>query len=169
MLATLPRSCKTSRCKLHPPAGDHSTLPGDKFSAIQGAVTTAAILTGLTLQHDQKRIGNGLRFRLRLSDQPNWTPSEDMDNRKRGRGKPIPKYARLNHKLTRRVAAVCWHGHRDFMLKLFDLLPTLTLRTGLTTYKGKEDFENKFPSTGEKYIGTTYEPCYYSDACFCGE
>jgi hypothetical protein len=46
----------------------------------------------------------------------------------------------------RRIYAVCWHGHRDFMVKLFDDFPDATLRSGYLTrggieYRGQESFE----------------------------
>lgn len=48
----------------------------------------------------------------------------------------------------RRVpGAVCWHGHRDFMHELFARCPDAVLVTALATYRGRADFEAKFPAT----------------------
>lgn len=71
----------------------------------------------------------------------------------------------------RRVAAVCWHGHRDFFRALFLLAPlavVTTCRNGKTRYDS-ETFEDVFPETGNGNIGSMFEPCAYRDACKCEE
>lgn len=50
----------------------------------------------------------------------------------------------------RRNNAVCWHGHRDFMRKLFDAFPMMTIRTALAEYNGEEDFENTHERTSDQ-------------------
>ena len=85
--------------------------------------------------------------------------------------KPVSKsdlYRRVSH-TGRRVNAVCWHGHRDFMLKLFELCPDAILKTSLATYKGKEDFLRQFENTGWNNCGSMASPLTYRDACNCEE
>ena len=70
---------------------------------------------------------------------------------------------------TRRVWATCWHGHRDFMRKVFDLTPAAKIRTVLAKYDSQEDFEKTFERTGDVNIGSLMSPMYASDACMCEE
>jgi len=67
----------------------------------------------------------------------------------------------------RRVAAACWHAHRDFMKVLFALYPNAILQTMLATYRGVSDFEENFPSTGNINVGSRMYPSYYKDCCEC--
>lgn len=69
----------------------------------------------------------------------------------------------------RRINAACWHGHRDFMLKLFEICPHAILKTSLATYKGKEDFLSKFESTGWNNCGNMAIPLTYRHSCKCKE
>ncbi len=70
----------------------------------------------------------------------------------------------------RRVAAVCWHGHRDFFRVLYSLLdesprthPGLRIMTGLATYNDAEHFERTFPES-DRNIGSLYRPMLASEA-----
>lgn len=84
---------------------------------------------------------------------------------------PERRWQRMNHTHSRKVAAVCWHGHRDFFRALFRLVPTATVATsrmGSTRYTA-ETFEDVFPETGYANIGSMFQPCAYQDACLCGE
>ena len=69
----------------------------------------------------------------------------------------------------RRVNAVCWHGHRDFMYKLFDKFPHATLKTMLATYRGLDDFTKKFEDTGWTNDGPMIAPVFRREACKCQE
>lgn len=69
----------------------------------------------------------------------------------------------------RRVNAVCWHGHRDFMYRLFDKFPCATLKTSIATYRGLDDFTAKFNETGWKNVGPMIAPVFYREACKCEE
>src|SRR5688572_24982807 len=74
----------------------------------------------------------------------------------------------------RRVAAVCWHGHRDFFAALYSLAengldkdaPALRIVTGLATYNDREHFERTFPAS-DRNIGNAYHPVMASEACLC--
>lgn len=65
----------------------------------------------------------------------------------------------------RRVAAVCWHGHRDFLRALFDVNPDARVRTALADYRGREGFEREYLSTFGQ--GNGYHVAY-GQACACG-
>jgi hypothetical protein len=78
------------------------------------------------------------------------------------------RYKRLNHTLTRKVHAVCWHGHRDFMQAVFGWNPAAKILTCKARYLDATDFQNKFESTGYANIGSMMYPCFYKDACECG-
>lgn len=82
------------------------------------------------------------------------------------------KYQRLsanNFMPQRRVAAVCWHGHRDFFRALFKRCPDAQIVTAVARYHGREDFETKFEATGDQNIGSQWYPMLYRDACECQE
>lgn len=67
----------------------------------------------------------------------------------------------------RRIAAVCWHGHRDFMLELFDRFPDARIKSAMADYRGREDFLYSFEATGSRNIGSIREPMRYDEACDC--
>lgn len=83
------------------------------------------------------------------------------------------RYQRMNHTHSRRVAAVCWHGHRDFFRALFKVAPDATISTArLRRDKirySADTFEEVFPETGYANIGSQFQPCNFQDACTCGE
>lgn len=64
----------------------------------------------------------------------------------------------------RRVAAVCWHGHRDFMRALFAVAPDMRLKTALADYRGADHFEGTYPDTAG--TGNEYNVSY-AQACNC--
>ena len=94
--------------------------------------------------------GRAIRFRLAL-------------------GEDKQRYRRMSHDGRRKVAAVCWHGHRDFMRELLRVNPEARIQTAFADYRGSQDFELSFPATGERNIGSLYEPCRMQDACVCEE
>lgn len=68
----------------------------------------------------------------------------------------------------RRIAAVCWHGHRDLMRLLFERHPDARLKSALADYRGAEDFDRKYlgtrGSTNAYNVGLSY-----GEACTCSE
>jgi hypothetical protein len=74
--------------------------------------------------------------------------------------------ARRSHS-GRRMAAACWHAHRDVLRELFEQYPDATVRTALATYKGKGGFEDWFEMTGATNIGSIAEPLRMDEACDC--
>jgi len=82
---------------------------------------------------------------------------------------PIPggRYQRLSHDGTRRVHAVCWHGHRDFMVRLFDEYPEARLKSAMADYRGRDDFIETHEATASRNIGSIMNPTQYGMACLC--
>lgn len=66
----------------------------------------------------------------------------------------------------RRVHAVCWHGHRDFFRSLFQVAPDASVKTAWAQYNAS-NFEDVFPETGWRNIGSQILPCYACEACDC--
>jgi hypothetical protein len=64
---------------------------------------------------------------------------------------------------------LCWHGHRDFMARLFDEFPSAVLTSAFARYEEKTGFLRNFAETGTRNIGSQASPMYYQNACFCGE
>jgi hypothetical protein len=70
----------------------------------------------------------------------------------------------------RRIGSACWHAHRDFFRAIFDINPDAEIHTALAKYKGRDDFERKYPATaygggmaGAAPVGM------FGDACNCDE
>jgi hypothetical protein len=85
-------------------------------------------------------------------------------------------YRKISHKFgkERKVWAVCWHGHRDFMIELFRYNPNAKLTSSplngpsSIVYDGKEDFYNKYENTYNQekplnYLGTIWNTCNCND------
>lgn len=75
--------------------------------------------------------------------------------------------ARRGHE--RRINAACWHLNRDLYVELFKINPDAKITTALSTYDGWEDFLAKYPATGDKNIGSNFQPLYMAQACNCHE
>ncbi len=67
----------------------------------------------------------------------------------------------------RRVAAVCWHGFRDFFRACFEFNPDAVFRTSLDVWAGLLDFEARFAVSGQTNIGSQFRPLRIADACRC--
>jgi len=109
-------------------------------------ICAAAADAGVLLEADRATRGTGYRVRLKLA----------TDKR----------YQRMSHS-GRRVAAVCWHGHRDFFRALYQRAPEARVSTGMADYRSAEDFEASFEATGRRNIGSQMDPVSYRTACFC--
>lgn len=87
---------------------------------------------------------------------------------------PDRRYGRLSSTGSgRRVAAVCWHGHRDFFLALFARAPSARVQTVSTrTFpRGQRfytagTFEQMYRGT-DRRVGSVAHPMRYSEACRC--
>ena len=110
-------------------------------------IRASADEVGLAIHSDDVTpVGRALQFRLALG------PDKDSYRSiKRGR----------------RIAAVCWHGHRDFFRALYRRSPEARIKTALADYRGTDDFERIFPATGQGNVGSWAEPQAAQDACDC--
>ena len=67
----------------------------------------------------------------------------------------------------RRIHAVCWHGHRDFLRALFVRTPSAVVITAIARYEGSADFEASFAATGNQNVGSQMQPLRLDRACEC--
>lgn len=90
--------------------------------------------------------------------------------RRRGPAGDAP-YQRLSagygRALEARVAAVCWHGFRDYFRAVYQLEPAARFQTALDTWQNSEDFEARFRSSGHRNIGSQACPVLACEACRC--
>lgn len=106
--------------------------------ATRETLEAAAQAVGIRLS-ELRPWGKGFRFRLKTSG-----PTSD--------GRPV-RYGRRSRMRARsgrrrRIpGAVCWHGHRAYMLALFERAPSALLSTSLATYRGARDFARKYRDT----------------------
>lgn len=80
------------------------------------------------------------------------------------------KYRRMSADKTRWVAAVCYHGHLDWMDRLFVEAPGAIISTGHmgeTTYTSRDDLWAKCGDVAERNIGGEAHPVEYQTACCC--
>jgi hypothetical protein len=69
----------------------------------------------------------------------------------------------------RRIAAACWHAHRDVLRAIFGVAPNSRVKTAFADYRGVADFEDKFEDTGNSNIGSIVDRVDYRQACECEE
>ncbi len=69
----------------------------------------------------------------------------------------------------RRLVAACWHAHRDFLRALFAEAPEARVKTAVADYRGAAGFEQTFPGTAKRNIGSLFSPVRMADACECEE
>lgn len=105
--------------------------------------------------NDITRDGRALRFRLGI---------DTTQPRNSGGFLPYQRMSQNYYGNGRKIAAVCWHGHRDFMRALFRLAPEARIKSALADYRGSDDFERSYRATfGE---GNGYN-LSYGQACGC--
>ncbi len=63
--------------------------------------------------------------------------------------------------------AVCFHGHKEFMERIFKFNPDAVIRTKMAAYLGLDSFNEQFPGVGAKNVGSMMYPLRYEDACDC--
>lgn len=102
-----------------------------------------------------RKDGRAWNFRLALGDE------------KRGKNRKYQRTSASMWNEGRRVAAVCWHGHRDFMRAVFALDPNARFKTAVADYKGSDHFEEIFPATGHRNVGSMMYPAFAKDVCTC--
>jgi len=104
-----------------------------------------------------RKDGRAWRFRLAL----------DSTVPKRDSGYKYQRTSASGFHEGRRVAAVCWHGHRDYMRAIFARDPEARIKTSWADYKGSENFERDFPETGYRNVGSMMYPAFAKDICTC--
>ena len=67
----------------------------------------------------------------------------------------------------RKVHAVCWHGHLDFMRCLYSINPAAKFRTAMNNYNSLDDLEATKGNAYHRNIGSVMFPMDYGDACKC--
>lgn len=113
-------------------------------------------MPGITVEIGD-RVGRAYRVRLKLSN------DEYRENYRR------TSASYFNPE--RKVNAVCWHGHRKFMHKVFNRNMDARIQTAIADYKGYADFAENYRETGRKKIGAPIAGGYprMCDACNCAE
>ena len=124
----------------------------------QQTLEEAAMVLGLRVEI-QATSGSGRRFRVKVS------PGEERDE------EGDRKYQRISASMgrERRVAAVCWHGFRDFFRECFAIEPEASFKTAIDHWKGSEDFEERYQASGRRNAGSMMYPISHAEACRCPE
>jgi hypothetical protein len=145
------------------------------------AAEAAAEEVGVRL-YNLRESGKGIAFTLKTGEpneqRPDW----------RGKLKWQARYQRLSQGTRQSTdkkhpgiefnpvvpGAVCWHGHRDFLMALYRRVPDAKVRTAFITYQNAEHFEanyrdtwNGAPDKAGRGFAAGYVP--YRDACTCAE
>lgn len=66
----------------------------------------------------------------------------------------------------RRTVSACWHAHRDVFRELFAQYPEATVQTSMARYTAS-NFEDVYPDTGNRSIGSMMAPAYMPELCEC--
>jgi hypothetical protein len=109
-------------------------------------ICNAALDAGVLLECTNATRGKGYRVRLKLAH--------------------TKQYQRLGF-TGRRIAAVCWHGHRAYFEALYRRAPLATVSTAQAVYHNAADFDATHDDTGYKNIGSQVDPLSYRAACLC--
>jgi len=70
----------------------------------------------------------------------------------------------------RQCWAVCYHGHYEFLRRVFAANSQARVKAGRgfqVAYNGKAEFEEKAPTVGEANVGSMGQPVQFRDACDC--
>ena len=117
--------------------------------AIVDTVSRELYAGNLTFKRYPKPVGNFLHFTLTVRS------SFDKGGRRSNTG--------------RKIAALCWHGHRDVMRRIFEREPGALLVTMLERYDGRADFLDTYPATGGINCGSIAVPLAMRDSCECNQ
>jgi hypothetical protein len=163
-MATVQRAPQTAR-KTHPTKGAGQSVNPKENTMNAWGITIAearqiANNRGLRVDGQDMTPGRGGVSRC------SFTLKLDTDSRREDGSLPYQRVSLSGN--GRRVAAVCWHGHRDIMRDLFQLHPDARLKSALADYRGAQDFEEKHldtqGSTNHWNVGLSY-----GEACVCFE
>lgn len=112
--------------------------------AINGASYHVGYFNGITKK------GNYLSFTLRIK------PGAPLDVKYR-------KYGFSG----RRTYHICYHGHYEFMRRLYEINPNTIIRSTMAVYKNKEEFERLAGFVSRVNVGNAYQPQNYGEKCDC--
>lgn len=115
-----------------------NTLTTDNIARVASDLGFEAY--GLTSEGTRKRgkwAGKTV-FNTLLRPGPNMIKGSDLDYR----------YRATQIYSGRRIWAINWEGHRDFMLGIFELDPNATIDSSLARYNGVDEFERLHTLTG---------------------
>lgn len=118
--------------------------------------------TGDFRMENERRIGKYVHFTLRMAQNTPTKKAEREDDHH-----PAMRYRKLGSDMKRWTGAVCFHGHKQFMDRLFIQFPDAVIRTKLAAYLGREDFEAKWSATGMDRHGPAYMGMQYREFCNC--
>jgi hypothetical protein len=126
------------------------------YGLTEHQLTHAADITGVRVR-DFRPVGDSgraVRFRLALA--------------------PDKLYQRRAPITRRRVPAVCWHGHEAFFRALFAVAPGARVQTAFLRgnppgdrFYTAENFDRLYLSTGNRNVGSQFQPCLMRAACEC--
>ena len=113
------------------------------WGVTEGELRAAASEAGVAIHNDYfghgiEADGRALRFRLNVDRSQ---PRDENGN--------LP-FQRIGYR-GRRIAAVSWEGHREFMRILFRDHPEARLKSAVADYRGRDDFWVKHPETRGKW------------------
>lgn len=111
---------------------------------------------GVTLFAEPVKNGRAWNFRLALNTAE-----------RRNRNAKYQRTSSSGWHEGRRVNAVCWHGHRDFMRAVFAIDPNTRFKTALADWRGQQDFEDRFAQTAYNNVGSMMYPMFAKDCCTC--
>ena len=125
-------------------------IKGLTISELRAAVEHVSNINysgNITFKREPEQNGNFINFTLTVKD------SSQKGGRRSNTG--------------RRIAAACWHAHRDIMVRIFSRHPDALLVTVMARYEGLDGFTRLFPATGKVNLGSMYEPLLANRACKC--
>src|SRR3990167_9644422 len=105
--------------------------------------------------------GNYTFFVLRMA-----TPTPSPRVRKANPNHPALHYRKHGYSKDW-TFAVCFHGHKEFMDRIFEINPNAVIRTCKAAYLGINDFANKYVMVGNFNAGSMLNPVQYRDMCDC--
>ena len=110
-------------------------------------VSREAYAGNVIYNRSPERSGRGYRFTLRVAD-------SSGPGAKRGQS-------------GRRTVSACWHVHYAIMFAIFRLCPEARIKSAIADYKGRVEFYRKANNTGDRNIGSLWNPQHYRFACEC--
>ena len=121
---------------------------------------------------DLRRIASSMEIELyQFDSEPPVSRGKYADrNRYRFLLRPLSDHYRLIREDAytrsgyRRVWAVSWRGHRDFMRAVYALDQWATFRTAIDTWTDVYDFEGRHEASGDRNIGSMIHPQSYRHA-----